>query len=114
MADARDHLDALEDLLERERALLLSGSLDGLARLADEKTRLLTKAPLGSDPRRVARLRWLAERNGKLLEAAAKGIRSVAARLQAVRDGPEPLSTYGSDGGRHQIGPARRSVEKRA
>ena len=107
-------IDAFEDLLDRERALLLSGSLDGLARIVEEKAQLAPRlGSIGGAPALESLFRK-AERNARLLEAAGAGIRSVTRRIAAVRDGPEPLTTYSPSGRKTTLGGPGGSVERRA
>lgn len=114
MSEADNLAEALEDLLDRERSLLLTGSLDGLGRIAAEKESLLSR--LGSDlPSEVLpRIREKAQRNARLLEAAGAGVRSVTRRIADLRAGPKPLSTYSPDGRKEDLGAARSKVERRA
>lgn len=107
-------IDAFEDLLERERALLLSGRLDGLARIAEEKAALVARLGPVEGVENLRDLRRKAERNARLLEAAGAGIRSVTRRIEALREGPEPLSTYAANGRREMLGESGSSVERRA
>lgn len=114
-ADEIRLIDAFEDLLDRERALLLSGSLDGLSRIVEEKAQLAARlGEIGGAPA-LASLGRKAERNARLLEAAGAGIRSVTRRIAALKDGPEePLSTYSASGRKTTLGGPAGSVERRA
>ncbi|MFD1510118.1 flagellar biosynthesis protein FlgN [Lacimonas salitolerans] len=106
--------DALEDLLDRERAALLAGDIEGLGRLADEKERLLTQVS-GHEHTRLDGLQAKAARNQELLNSALEGIRAVASRLQALRDVRNTLNTYDQSGRRQSIeGLTRPQVERRA
>ena len=110
-ADEIRLIDAFEDLLDRERTLLLSGSLDGLSRILEEKPQLATRlGEIGGAPALRASLGRKAERNARLLEAAGAGIRSVTRRIAALKDGPEPLSTYSASGRKTTIGGTGGSV----
>lgn len=106
--------DALEDLLDRERTALLAGDIEGLGRLADEKERLITQLS-GSEHARLDGLQVKAARNQELLNSALEGIRSVANRLQALREVRGTLNTYDKSGRRQSIeGLSRPQVERRA
>lgn len=107
-------VDAFEDLLERERRLLLAGSLDGLARIAAHKEELAARLKTVGRPSGLERLRAKAERNARLLDSAGAGIRSVLRRIESVREGPAPLSTYSASGHKTDLGGARRTMERRA
>lgn len=107
-------VDAFDDLLDRERALLLGGGLDGLARITEAKADLVARLGAGAPVAGLERLKGKALRNAHLLEAAGAGVRTVARRIAAARSGPEPLSTYSADGRRQTIGGSAGAVERRA
>ena len=107
-------LDAFEDLLDQERDLLLTGSLDGLARIVENKAQLAGRLSQIEGADGLEGLKAKAERNARLLEAAGAGVRSVIRRISAVREGPEPLSTYSASGERTKLGGDDRSMERRA
>ena len=112
--DETTRLEALADLLERERNALISGDLDGLARLADEKERLIEDAT-DLNASGLQALREKASRNQELLNSALEGIRSVASRLDALREARDTLNTYDRSGQRQRIDTLRRPrVERRA
>jgi flagellar biosynthesis/type III secretory pathway chaperone len=112
--DETTKLEALTDLLERERKALISGDLEGLARLADEKERLMGVAATMTASGLQA-LREKATRNQELLNSALEGIRSVAARLDALREARDTLNTYDRSGQRQSIDTQRRpKIERRA
>ena len=91
--------DALEDLLDHERRLILSGQIDGLLRASGEKDRLLARLPgAGENAEVLNRLRRKADRNQKLLAAAAQGLKSAARRIEAMKTSTTSLRTYGRDG----------------
>lgn len=111
---AHDAADRLEDHLARERGLLLAGEVDRALRLAGEKERALAAVAANPpDLHRLERLRKEAARNQALLGATADGLKGAIATLRALRDGPEPLSTYGADGARTRVAP-RSAFERRA
>ena len=113
MKDDANH-EALEDLLDRERAALLEGNIDALTRLADEKESLL-QTLADYPPATLEILQAKAARNQELLNSALEGIRSVANRLKALREVRNALNTYDRQGQRHSIeGLARPKVERRA
>lgn len=112
--DAAALIDSLEDLLDRERVLLLSGSLDGVARIAEEKEGLLGHLAGANRPADLARIRSKADRNAALLLSAGAGLKSVSARLAQLAAGPPNLSTYRADGRREDVGRAIPRIEKRA
>lgn len=115
MTRNRDALiDELEDLLDRERALLLAGQVQDLAQLADYKMRLLSKVSARSGLEGLQKLKAKAERNARLIDAAGRGIKSVSERIAALKAGPRPFSTYGANGDKSVVGGAASTIEKRA
>lgn len=104
----------LADLLEREHAMLLAGRITDLERLTQEKTRLIDQVVTTRDHRGLVKVRKLAQRNARMLEAAGKGIQSVKQRIASLREGPKPLSTYGADGQKSTVGRTQTSLERRA
>ena len=104
----------LADLLEREHDMLLEGRITDLGRLTQEKTRLIEQVTTTRDHRGLAKVRGLAKRNARMLEAAGKGIQSVKQRIASLREGPKPLSTYGADGQKSTVGRTQSSLERRA
>jgi hypothetical protein len=108
-------LDALEDLLERERALILAGDFDGLARQASEKTASLAGlAAQSGNPATFERLRRAALRNQSLIGAATRGLRAAQARLAALHDPQAALRTYGRDGVPTNLGSPAHGINRRA
>jgi hypothetical protein len=71
-----DVVAALEDLLEAERALVLTGDVGALEQLAGRKEALLA-ALAGAEvtPAALERLRLGLDRNARVLSAAGQGIR---------------------------------------
>ncbi|MGI1662043.1 flagellar biosynthesis protein FlgN [Palleronia sp. KMU-117] len=110
-----DPIGALEDLLERERRLILSGRLADLGRHAEAKARIVDALSREvRDPRHLDRLRAAASRNQGLLDAAAEGIREVRDRLTDMRRSVGSLATYSSDGERHVVSTTPGQLERRA
>jgi len=110
----RDPVDALEDILDRERGMILSGRVADLARLADDKSRILHDLGDLRDPGRLDHVARLARRNQALLAAAAQGIRDVRDRLSDIRTTAGTLATYSSDGQRQTNDTLKISFERRA
>lgn len=112
-----DTLDALHDLLERERRALLAGRMDELERLVALKDALRAKLgdapPLAAGPRLDA-LRALAAQNAELLNAARRGIEAASASLGMLRDGALKFETYNRDGQLRPMANRGSRIEKRA
>lgn len=108
-------LQALEDLLDRERALILKGDIDGVRRLSHEKDRLMTRlATLTFKRGRLQPLRQKADRNNELLAASARGFKAVQDRIAALGRHGETLKTYGSDRNRAALVQRRSDFNRRA
>jgi flagellar biosynthesis/type III secretory pathway chaperone len=107
-------LDDLEDLLDRERAMILEGRITDLERHSVEKARLSERL-VGTVPvHALARLRSKADRNQALLEASASGIRSALQHLKEIRCASSRLETYAPDGARVSHGTGQPTVRRRA
>lgn len=115
--DAMDVIDALDDLLEAERAALLSGKIDEVGRLLTRKEALIDELST-LEGRALPELQTLSnkvKRNQDLLDHALEGIRTVARRLASLRRVRSALDTYDARGARHTIDiTPEASVEKRA
>jgi flagellar biosynthesis/type III secretory pathway chaperone len=108
-------LDRAEDYLERERAILLSGRITELSRLADAREDMLKAlADETADSRRLARLREKAVRNGALLAAASEGVNRAMKRLADLRKATGPIGSYSASGGRCEIGAVNPKFERKA
>lgn len=108
-------VDALDDLLDRERQAILKGDLDRLVRLAPEKERLLgLLAGASADERRILRLRQKADRNQELLRAVARGIRAARQRITRSRASAQDFKTYDKGGRSQKLSQPGKGVEKRA
>lgn len=93
-------IDALDDLLDAERAALLDGKLDEVSRLHARKEGLidaLNRLEV-QDREDFEALHTKVARNQALLNSALEGIRSVARRLAAIRRVRGSLETYDSLG----------------
>ncbi|WP_431297568.1 hypothetical protein [Tabrizicola sp. BL-A-41-H6] len=94
------HAD-LDGLLDQTYRALLSGDLRGLARLtADMET---TPDIRVADRAAAERLRSKAERNQRLLRAAAQGVRTARGRLVEISAEPA-LTTYDAKGHKASVG----------
>ncbi len=108
-------IEALEDLLDRERIAILSGNLDALSRHLGEKTRLLESlATSTSDSVRIERLKIKADRNQELLVAVGRGIKSAASRLKELSNPKVALRTYDKGGASTEMSVPKSGFEKRA
>lgn len=107
----------LDSVLEKERAFLLQGDLEGLATLLPVKEKLvellLSDAP--ANRAQITPLEGKLKRNQLLLDGALEGIRAVAVRLAALRQVRSALDTYDAHGRKQRVGITSGSkIEKRA
>lgn len=96
--------DALEDLLDLERRMILDGKLDGLARATPQKSQLIARLAGATDAILLQRLRQKAERNQELLRAATRGLAAAKTQLARMSESGAPLRTYGPDGSARDLG----------
>lgn len=110
----RDSVDALDDLLNRERQAVLKGDFYILARMLKEKERLLALVGTTEPTHRLQHLRDKADRNQAMLLAASKGIRMVSERLTRRADTLNSFQTYDRSGQRHRQTTSSSKLERRA
>jgi hypothetical protein len=109
--------DSLDDLLEAERAALLSGDFDKISRLLGNKEALIEELSRieAFEADHLRDLQGKMKRNQDLLDSALEGIRAVAGRLAALRRVRTTLETYDSRGSKRAIDIGKDgAVEKRA
>lgn len=108
-------LERAEDYFERERAILLSGKLEDLAGLVEEREAVLAGiSATEGDAARIRRLRDLAERNGALLLSASEGVGRAMKRLSELRKAAGPIGSYSESGSRCEIGSINPKFERKA
>lgn len=110
-------LASLDKLLDLERTALVSGELDQLGSMTDEKERLVVQINASVDltPEQLEPLHRKVTRNQALLNSALDGIRSVANRMAELRRVRQGLETYDSAGQKHRFSATSSSqMEKRA
>ncbi|MFT6024920.1 MAG: flagellar biosynthesis/type III secretory pathway chaperone [Ascidiaceihabitans sp.] len=113
----RNTIDALDDLLEAERAALLTGDIDQIGRLMEQKESLMEtlNEQEAIDRTELEKLNLKVERNQELLNSALDGIRAVARRLATMRRIRKTLDTYDAQGRKSSIVlHQEQSVERRA
>ena len=114
---AQDIVSALDTLLDTEREALITGEIDTLPGLLEEKTRLVEalKERAYEDSGDIGNLRDKFERNQSLLDGTLQGIRTAASRLATLRSLKQSFDTYDESGRRQTIdGDVVHRVEKRA
>lgn len=102
---------ALEELLDAAHDALLAGDLAALDRIGDG-IEALAHSLAESDSATARRLRDKAERNARLLEAAARGVKAALGRLTEIAAGPT-LTTYDSHGRRAAVSDGRGTALRR-
>lgn len=115
--DSHDCLFALEDILERERSALVTGDLEAISRLVDNKATIISRlnADKGLNTARLQDVQHKIQRNQSLLKSAMEGIRHATDRIKKLREAGEQLETYDRHGYRKQIRlRGASSVERRA
>ncbi len=110
--DTQSAAEALEDLLEKERAAILDGRFDSLERLAVEKERLV-KSVADSGRSGLVGLRNRAERNRALLIAMGAGVKSAIQRIEGLRGAGKLLQTYDAAGQRTAMAGPRHTLGRR-
>ena len=110
-------IEAVENVLDRERLALIRGDLDRLQRLLPEKTSLIERLNEQDQIEQLAlqHVQDKLQRNQVLLNSAMEGIRAVAERMSALRQIRQGLDIYDPQGRKHRFtayGP--HTVEKRA
>ena len=108
-------VDALDDLLDRERQAILSGNLDTIMRQMNEKLRLLERLTASTtDIVRIERLKVKADRNQELLVAVGRGIKSATQRLKEIGKPVASLRTYDKGGVSTDMLQKKSKLERRA
>lgn len=105
----------IEALIEEERQALLSGDLNWLADLADEKEKLFASTNAITEQVVLDRMQMGLRRNHTLFDEALKGIRAVSARLAEINRLRDTLETYDASGRKSLLRSGDQSkVERRA
>lgn len=114
--DFHSAAQALEDLLDRERQLILDGKIAEVGRSANHKAHLLARLSGSQDVTLLGQIRRKAERNQALLAAAARGLMAARSRIGRIAAEPAPMRTYGADGSARSLGvrPEQPGVNHRA
>lgn len=103
----------LEDVLDRERHYIQSGSFHEIQRIADLKARLLNTIKVEEVcPEEIHVLQAKSKANCALLKSAARGIRTALRQLQDARSMVEQ-STYDHSGARNILQTDTSKIEKK-
>ena len=115
--EIQDTIDALDDLLDKERAALLDGNLETVGRLHLRKEALIDQLNRQdvAQATDMGALHLKVSRNQALLGSALQGVRAVSRRLAAIRRVRQSLETYDASGRRQSVDlKPGGSLEKRA
>ena len=101
---ARGKLRQLLSAMEAERAVLLGGPLDDLAKISAKRDQLLESLVNGGPVSqrilgaRLADVRAMAKRNGALLKAAMEGMKDARKEIENMEESLNEMDTYAPDG----------------
>ncbi len=115
--EAQAAMDALDRLLEQERALLLAGEIDQIADVLSAKEALIDTltAMDRAELQDLTSLQGKLARNQSLLDGALHGLRRTSSRLAALRQVRRSLETYNKAGHKETIdAQVTRKLERRA
>ncbi len=109
--------EELDILLDQERTALLSGDLQQISELLEQKEQLidLINDMQDAEEQSLAGLIGKVNRNQVLLDGALRGIRNVAARMSELRQVRRSMDTYDETGRKTTIqGSVVSKVERHA
>lgn len=101
---ARGKLRQLLSTMESERAVLLGGPLDDLAKISAKRDQLLESLVNGGPVSqrilgaRLADVKAMAKRNGALLKAAMEGMKDARKEIENMEESLNEMDTYTPDG----------------
>lgn len=101
---ARGKLRQLLSVMESERAVLLGGPLDDLAKISAKRDQLLESLVNGGPVSqrilgaRLADVKAMAKRNGALLKAAMEGMKDARKEIENMAESLNEMDTYTPDG----------------
>lgn len=101
---ARGKLRQLLSVMETERAVLLNGPLDDLAKISAKRDQLLDSLVNGGPVSqrilgaRLSDIKAMAKRNGALLKAAMEGMKDARKEVENMEESLNELDTYSADG----------------
>ena len=110
-----DDLQTLRQILVAERDSLRAGAFADISALAARKTTIVAR--LSAQPHDLSALRQTlthAQENQRLILAALKGIGSARARLRAIRNAENGLTSYTAEGRTLRLGQDASQVERHA
>lgn len=103
---AQGKLRQLLATLDAERAVLLNGSLEDLAKISSKRDQLFESLINGGPVsqhilgRRLPEIRSMAKRNAALLAAAIKGMKDAHKDIENMKESLNKMDTYSREGAR--------------
>jgi flagellar biosynthesis/type III secretory pathway chaperone len=101
---ARGKLRQLLSVMDSERAVLLDGPLDDLAKISAKRDQLLDSLVNGGPVSqrilgaKLADIKAMAKRNGALLKAAMEGMKDARKEIENMEESLNEMDTYTPDG----------------
>ena len=101
---ARGKLRQLLSTMESERAVLLNGPLDDLAKISMKRDQLLESLVNGGPVSqrilgaRLSDIKAMAKRNGALLKASMEGMKDARKDVENMEESLNEMDTYAPDG----------------
>ncbi|HIP22352.1 MAG TPA: hypothetical protein EYG79_01980 [Rhodobacteraceae bacterium] len=101
---ARGKLRQLLSVMDSERAVLLNGPLDDLAKISEKRDQLLESLVNGGPVSqrilgaRLPDVKAMAKRNGALLKAAMEGMKDARKEIENMEESLNEMDTYSADG----------------
>ncbi|MEM5476677.1 hypothetical protein [Pacificibacter sp. AS14] len=107
-------VQALTELLEKERVAILKAEFATLAQISASKMSLMKSvAKSSATASELEALKSLTERNRKLLAASAQGFKSARKRLSMLRAPRTTFQTYGPSGSMSDIGHKSLTIKRK-
>ncbi|URF46510.1 hypothetical protein M8007_17290 [Dinoroseobacter shibae] len=111
---ARDGLSQVQELLDAQYDLLLSGKVTDLESTAQALSSLIERIDHGNvEAAALQRAKDSAQRNQRLISNAVRAIKDVGARLQSARTAQRGFESYTPYGMARTVGGARAKLIKK-
>jgi hypothetical protein len=117
MSRARTAIFAIHELLEAERACILSADFSAVSALSVRKEHLFQELAKNALPDKAVLIELTDKTNAnqRLLAASLRGIKAATSRLELLLSGGKSLNIYDKSGSQHAPGaPKTATLEKRA
>ena len=106
---ARGKLRQLLSMMDSERAVLLNGPLDDLAKISAKRDQLLVSLVNGGPVSqrilgaKLGDIKEMAKRNGALLKAAMEGMKDARKEIENMEESLNEMDTYTPDGAKMMV-----------